>query len=115
MGTNVDEPPSFRPIEVGSTPNNPTDLLLQHDRRLFNLENGVAEALGILNGNVTVLTEGYQSLSSSKEGSQAIFEIQQQLKELAERIKELEDAKSYAGEEGTENDSDEVSISFSGQ
>jgi hypothetical protein len=111
----------FVPVDVGPEPRNHTELLMQHDRRLFNLENGIAEALGVLNANVSILTEGYNSLSASSEGSQAMLSLQGELRAVSERIKALEAGENRDLEVGVDevhsNDDqdDEVSITFSTQ
>ena len=110
----------FTPVDVGPEPRNHTELLMQHDRRLFNLENGMAEALGVLNANVSILTEGYNSLSASSDGSQAILGLQRELRSLSERIMVLEagqtrDSEVKDDEVHSDDQSEDVSITFSAQ
>ena len=110
----------FAPVDVGPTPRNPTDLLMQHDRRLFNLENGVAEALGVLNANVSILTESYNSLSASSEGSQVLLDVQRELRSLSERVSALEATRTVDSDlkdnvEHSDDQDEDVSITFSTQ
>ena len=45
------------------SPVHPLALVLQHDRRLFEIENQIPAALDTINSNIDVLSEGYNALT----------------------------------------------------
>ena len=57
-----DQPPKPSP------PVHPLALVLQHDRRLFELEQQVPMALDAMSSNIEVLTQGYNSLTARSGG-----------------------------------------------
>ena len=83
---------SFTPVTVREA-NTPAELLLQHDKRLFNLENGMTEALSVINANIDVLTDGYSALSQS-DGASLVEGLRAELRALARRVAELEGGKT---------------------
>lgn len=96
-------PTSFVPVPVTEA-RTPVELVQQHDRRLFNLENGMAEAIGVINSNIDVLTDGYNSVASGTDTS-VLDSLRAELRSLCSRVAALEDARSG-------NSDDEVGVSF---
>jgi len=95
---------SFVPAPVPAA-NTPSELIFQHDRRLFNLENGMAEAIGVINANIDVLTDGYNSVAQGTDTS-VINSLRAEIRSLSSRMTALEDARS------ANSDDDEITVNF---
>jgi len=95
---------SFAPVPVPAA-STPSELVFQHDRRLFNLENGMAEAIGVINSNIDVLTDGYNSVAQETDTS-VINSLRAEIRSLSSRMTELEDARS------ANSDDDEITVNF---
>jgi hypothetical protein len=95
---------SFVPTPVPAA-TTPSELVFQHDRRLFNLENGMAEAIGVINSNIDVLTDGYNSVAQGTDAS-VINSLRAEIRSLSSRMTALEDARS------ANSDDEEVTVSF---
>ena len=64
-------------------------LLVQHERRLFEIEKQVPQALETINANIEILKEGYNSISSQHSGP-SIISDEVETNEIMEAPKEVQ-------------------------
>lgn len=87
-------PSGFVPKDVPPA-KNPSQLLVQHNVRLYNLENGLSHSMSLLDSNIDILSTGYNTLSSDvKENNDALLrkvsDLEKMVIDLATKIDALQ-------------------------
>ena len=116
---------SFVPKEV-PTAKNPSQLLVQHNVRLYNLENGLSHSMSLLDSNIDILSTGYNSLSNDvKENNDSLMrkitDLESMVKLLSAKLEAVEKQEAVGSEsnqssnDSMDDDESEVTIHFASE
>ena len=95
---------------------NPTQLLKQHNVRLYNLENGISHSMSFIDSNIDILSTGYNNVATNLEKFERLTDaslssVNRLIRDLTDRIAYLESKLGDKGKEETstvpDNESDE--------
>ena len=118
-------PSGFVPKEVPPA-KNPSQLLVQHNVRLYNLENGLSHSMSLLDSNIDILSTGYNTLSSDvKENNDTLLrkvsDLEKMVIDLATKIDALQKQEVEGSEankplsDPEDDDESEVTIHFASE